>query len=82
MPATVRLPAERNKVAEERIIPLTPLAVALLDELPRLGACALTTRGDVPFGNTASRKAMLDAAIARERAEARLGRPLAKRRSA
>ena len=75
--ALIRLPAERNKVAEERVIPLSPLASSLLDQLPRLGACAVTTTGAAPYANISDRRAALDIDIARHRAEIRLGRSLA-----
>lgn len=58
--ALIRLPAERNKVAEERLIPLSSLAQAVLDDLPQLGPCALTTNGAAPFANIGKSKAALD----------------------
>lgn len=58
--AAIRLPAERNKVAEERLIPLSPPALAVLDDLPQMGTCALTTNGTAPFANIGKSKAALD----------------------
>jgi integrase len=76
-PACIRLPPARNKVKEPRAIPLSPLALGVLDELPRLGRFVVSTRGDKAFANAGHGKAKLDATIARQRAEVRLGRPLA-----
>jgi len=75
--ACIRLPPARNKVKEPRVIPLSPLALKVLDELPRLGRFVVSTRGDKAFANAGHAKAKLDATIARQRAEVRLGRPLA-----
>jgi integrase len=41
--AVVRLPPERNKVAEERLIPLSPLASAVIDSLPKVVPPARTS---------------------------------------
>ena len=45
--------------------------------LPAIGPFVFSSRGDKPFGNISHSKAQLDALIARQRAEARLGRELA-----
>jgi integrase len=74
--ACLRLPASRNKVKEARVIPLSPLATAVLDGLPRAGRFVVSARGDKSFSNITHAKARLDTAIARQRAEARLGRRL------
>jgi integrase len=74
--ACIRLPAARNKVNEARLIPLSKLALAVLEGLPVLGPYAFSSRGDRPFSNIAGSKARLDALIAHDRAEARLGRQL------
>ena len=75
-PPSLRLPPERNKVKEPRLIPLSPLAVGILAALPRLGAFVVSVRGDKPYTNIGHAKAALDLAIARRRAAARLGREL------
>ena len=57
----IRLPAHRNKVAEERIIPLSPLALRLVDELPQLGPCAIgATTAASRFANFSKSKPLLD----------------------
>lgn len=75
-PRSLRLPSERNKVKEARIIPLSPLAVSILDALPRLGEFAVSARGNKPYSAVSHAKLALDAAIAQRRAEVRLGRKL------
>jgi len=75
-PPSLRLPAERNKVKEARIIPLSPLAVGILDALPRLGDFVVSARGKKPYSAVSRAKLALDATIAQRRAEIRLGRKL------
>jgi integrase len=58
--AVIRLPAERNKVKEPRSIPLSPLALSILDELPPLGEFALSAGGRRPFSGFGKCKARLD----------------------
>jgi hypothetical protein len=48
--ACVHLPAERSKVGQPRDIPLSPLAMGVLDELPVRGEFALTARGPTVLG--------------------------------
>jgi integrase len=74
--ACLRLPPARNKAKEPRAIPLSPLALGVLEGLPRPGRFVVSSRGDRPYGNAGRGKAALDAAVARRRAAARLGRGL------
>lgn len=68
--ACLRLPGERSKAKEGRVIPLSPLALAIVAELPAAGPFLLTARGDKPFSNIGHAKAALDAAVAAARARA------------
>lgn len=72
----IDLPAVRSKNAEGRLVHLSALALDVLAGMPRLGPYALSGHGETPFTNIGHSKAKLDAVIARQRAEARLGRPL------
>jgi integrase len=56
----VRLPAERSKVGEARVIPLSPLAMQVIEGLPRAGSFAVSTTGAVPFSNISKNKRALD----------------------
>jgi integrase len=69
--AAIRLPAERAKTKEGRIIPLSPVALSVLDELPRFagGDFVFGQRGQAPFANVGHAKARLDRMIAKARGE-------------
>jgi integrase len=68
----IRLPAERAKAKEGRVIPLSPMAMEVLDKLPRFadGDYVFGLDGRMPFGNVGHSKARLDAAIHRARRKA------------
>ena len=74
--ACIRLPAGRSKVNEPRVIPLSPLAMGVLDRLPDVGPFVFSARGDKPFCNVSYNRVRLDALIVLQRAEARLARQL------
>jgi integrase len=62
--AMIRLPAARAKNAEERVIPLSKPAGALLAELPRLGGPYLISMtGERPYRDFPRRKRELDAKL-------------------
>jgi integrase len=69
--AAIRLPAERAKTKEGRIIPLSPLALSMLEELPRFarGDFVFGQGGQAPFANVGHAKARLDRMIAEARSE-------------
>jgi integrase len=69
--AAIRLPAERAKTKEGRMIPLSPVALGLLDELPRFvgGDYVFGQGGQAPFANVGHAKARLDGMIAEARDE-------------
>jgi integrase len=72
------LPAGRTKNGLPHEVPLPWQAVALLAAVPRrAGRELLFGRDDGPFAAWANAKERLNARVARRRAEARLGRPLA-----
>jgi integrase len=58
----IRLPAERNKSGEPRIIPLSPAATKLIEGLPRRGDRVFTTNGTTAISGWGKAKRMLDAA--------------------
>jgi integrase len=61
--AVLTLPADRMKGGEGHTVPLTPLAIKLLRDLPRYEGDAhvfSTTRGDRPFSGFSKAKAYLD----------------------
>src|SRR5262249_10874978 len=55
------LPAEATKAARGHAVPLSPLAVALLKDLPKLGTFVFTTARDRPISGFSKAKARLDA---------------------
>ena len=67
--ATIRLPAERAKTKENRIIPLSPVALSVLAELPHFvgGDFVFGQGGQAPFANVGHAKARLDRVIAKDR---------------
>jgi integrase len=69
--AAIRLPAERAKTKEGRTIPLSPVALSLLGELPRFvgGDFVFGQGGQAPFANVGHAKARLDRVIAVDRGE-------------
>jgi integrase len=69
--AAIRLPAERAKTKEGRTIPLSPVALSLLAELPRFvgGDFVFGQGGQAPFSNVGHAKARLDRVIAKDRGE-------------
>jgi integrase len=69
--AAIRLPAERAKSKEGRVIPLSPAALPLLTELPRFvgGDFVFAQSGQAPFANFGHAKARLDRMIAEARGE-------------
>ena len=71
-PDGIRLPAERSKSAEGRLIHLSPPARAIVDGLTDWPACPylLTTDGAHPFSGYSKGKAELDARIGRARDKA------------
>ena len=71
--------AERTKNELPHDVPLSTQAKAIVAEVsPRAGRRLLFGEGDGPFSGWSQSKRRLDGRIARQRAEARLGRPLAK----
>lgn len=74
--AEIRIPGERSKNTEPRIIPLTPAAAKLIQDMPRIGAeensFVFTTTGKTPVSGWSKAKKELDAAAAKF-----YGRPLA-----
>ena len=71
--AVIRLPAERAKAKEGRVIPLSPVALSLIGGLPRFvaGDFVFGQGGQAPFGNVGHAKARLDRVIFEAR-----GKPL------
>jgi integrase len=69
--AAIRLPAERAKTKEGRIIPLSPVALSVLDEMPRFagGDFVFGQGGQAPFANVGHAKSRLDRLIAEARDE-------------
>jgi integrase len=69
--AAIRLPAERAKTKEGRTIPLSPVALSLLAELPRFvgGDFVFGQGGQAPFANVGHAKARLDRVMAKDRGE-------------
>jgi integrase len=69
--AAIRLPAERAKTKEGRAIPLSPLALSVVHELPRFagGEFVFGHGGQAPFANVGHAKARLDRVIAEARGE-------------
>jgi integrase len=69
--AAIRLPAERAKTKEGRIIPLSQVALSVLDELPRFagGEFVFGQGGQAPFANVGRAKARLDGLIAEAEGE-------------
>ena len=55
------LPAEATKAARGHAVPLSPLAMALLEGLPKLGTYVFTTTRDRPISGFSKAKARLDA---------------------
>ena len=55
------LPAEATKAARGHAVPLSPLAMALLESLPKLGTYVFTTARDRPISGFSKAKARLDA---------------------
>jgi integrase len=73
------LPANRTKNALPHDVPLARQAVAILSTVPRRERRAmLFGRGEGPFSGWSKPRERLNERIARKRAEARLGRPMAK----
>ena len=72
------MPASRTKNGLPHDVPLSQQAVALLRSVPRRdGRALLFGRAGGPFSGWSKSKERLDARITRQRAELRLGRPLA-----
>jgi integrase len=55
------LPAEATKAARGHAVPLSPLAMALLKDLPKLGTYVFTTARDRPISGFSKAKTRLDA---------------------
>jgi integrase len=68
----IRLPSERSKAGEPRIIPLSPAAAELIKTLPRTGEHVFTTNGTAAVSGWSKAKRMLDGAATEIN-----GRPLA-----
>jgi integrase len=60
----IRLPAERNKSGELRVIPLSPAAIKLIKGLPHRGDHVFTTNGTSSVSGWGKAKRALDAAAA------------------
>ena len=60
----IRIPAARSKSGEPRIIPLSPIAVRLIETLPRHGDHVFTTNGTTAVSGWSKAKRALDAAAA------------------
>src|SRR5262249_674966 len=58
-----RLPGERTKAGRAHEIPLSDVALGVLDASPQLGRFVFTTRGDRPISGWSKWKASLDAAV-------------------
>lgn len=68
------LPAEQTKAGRTHIVPLSDLALEIINEIPRLGDFLLTTRGNRPVSGFGKWKKELDnevLEVTREEAEAR-----------
>jgi integrase len=76
--ALVLLSGQRTKNARPFELPLSRQALRILREFPELPRCPFVfgRRGQAPFSGWSQCKAKLDARIARQRAEQRLGRRL------
>lgn len=57
------VPAERMKGKREHVVPLSPAAKAILDQIPPLGPFVFTTNGRGPIKGFGKFKAKLDAAV-------------------
>lgn len=57
------IPRERAKADRAHEVPLSDLALSILEACPRLGPFPFTTRGDVPIAGWSKSKAALDAAM-------------------
>jgi Phage integrase family len=55
----IRIPGERSKTGEPRIIPLSPTAVELIGALPRTGDHVFTTNGTTAIGGWSKAKRLL-----------------------
>jgi integrase-like protein len=60
----IRVPGERSKSGEPRVIPLSPAAAELIKSLPRHGEHVFTTNGTTAISGWAKAKRALDAAAA------------------
>jgi integrase len=60
----IRLPAERSKNKEPRVIPLSPAAIEIIEALPRRGDYVFSANGS-GLGGWSKAKRALDAAIAK-----------------
>jgi integrase len=58
------LPAAGTKADRAHVVPLSPLAWAILDDVPRIGEFVFTTRGDRPLGGFSKAKQRLDRMLA------------------
>jgi len=54
------LPAAGTKADRAHVVPLSPLARAILDEAPRIGELVFTTRGDRQLGGFSKAKSRID----------------------
>jgi integrase len=54
------LPAAGTKGDRAHVVPLSPLACEILDDVPRIGEFVFTTRGDGPLGGFSKAKQRLD----------------------
>lgn len=61
------IPSEGTKAGRAQVVPLSKLALRLLDDVPRIGAYVFTTLGDRPISGYSKNKARLDKLILAER---------------
>ncbi|ARJ64682.1 hypothetical protein WV31_02845 [Magnetospirillum sp. ME-1] len=57
------LPKARNKGHRDHVVPLSNEVKAILEALPRLGECVITTDGKIPYAGQKSLKESLDKAV-------------------
>jgi integrase len=59
------LPSEMTKAGRAHVVPLSPLALKILDGCPRTGAYAFSTRRDRPISGFSQAKKQIEAVIAK-----------------
>lgn len=62
-----QIPPEKNKSERTHTVPLSTLALSILDDAPKMGDYIFTSSGDRPFENFSRAKKILDAKIKKQR---------------